>query len=462
MRKTLPIGTYGYDNEQASSRKLVNCTAEQGPADGNNPIIVRRMPGIDSFATAGTKNRGAHVFKDELYTVSGTSLYKTDANGVVTTIGALPGTGRVRIADNGVTMVIVTNPLAYSTTGTTVSQIIDGVFTGFGGASDVAFLDGYLIFTVPNSRVTFTSGLNALTFNALDFTSIEGSTDNLLGVIVDHRQAIFLKEKSTELWYNAGIATGYPLARSPNGFLEVGCAARDTVAKLGGAVYWLADDLTVRQLSSDSYRHSPVIITNTGVAKFIRNGINPLGFAYTFEDKHYYTLTFDSVTIEYDILAKEWHNRSTFARSNWQVLTTIEVYGDILALDSNSGKIGKLSNLVRTEFGGTQKVSWTYQEIASEGRRIVHNRFELEIGTGVGLTTGEGSDPQIALWISDDGGKQFYEFDMRSLGKRGEYLDRVYWTDLGSSYNRVYRCEVSDAVDVLAFNTSIEVVGGLF
>jgi hypothetical protein len=458
MRKTLPIGTYGYDNEQASSRKLVNCTAEQGPADGNNPIIVRRMPGIDSFATAGTKNRGAHVFKDELYTVSGTSLYKTDANGVVTTIGALPGTGRVRIADNGVTMVIVTNPLAYSTTGTTVSQIIDGVFTGFGGASDVAFLDGYLIFTVPNSRVTFTSGLNALTFNALDFTSIEGSTDNLLGVIVDHRQAIFLKERSTELWYDAGISTGYPLARSPNGFLEVGCVARDTAVKLGGAVYWLADDLTVRQLSGSS----PNIITNPGVAKFIRGGIDPFGFAYTFEDKHYYTLTFDSVTIEYDILAKEWHNRSTFARSNWQVLTTIEVYGDILALDSNSGKIGKLSNLVRTEFGGTQKVSWTYQEIASEGRRIVHNRFELEIGTGVGLTTGNGSDPQIGLWISDDGGKQFYEYDTRSLGKTGEYLDRVYWTDLGSSYNRVYRCEVSDAVDVLAFNTSIEVVGGLF
>ena len=92
----------------------------------------------------------------------------------------------------------------------------------------------------------------------------------------------------------------------------------------------------------------------------------------------------------------------------------------------------------------------------------MHNRFELEIGTGVGLTNGNGSDPQIGLWISDDGGKQFYEYDTRSLGKTGEYLDRVYWTDLGSSYNRVYRCEVSDAVDVLAFNTSIEVVGGLF
>lgn len=458
MRKTLPIGTYGYDNEQASARKLVNCTAEQAPVDSGNQIILRRMPGIDSFATAGTKNRGGHRFQGELYTVSGTSLYKTDADGVVTTIGAIPGTGRVRMADNGAEMVVVTNPKAYSVIGEAVTEITDSVFLGFGGASDVAFLDGYLIFTVPDSKVTFTSGLNELTFNALDFTSIEGSTDNLLGVIVDHRQAIFLKEKSIELWYNAGIATGYPLARSPNGFLEVGCASRDTAAKLGGAVYWLADDFTVRQLSGTN----PIIISSPGQAKFIRDGVDPLGFAYTFEDKHYYTLTFNGVTIEYDVLSKEWHNRETFTRSNWEILAAIEVYGKLVVLDSKSGDIGTLSNLARTEFDDTQKVSWTYQEIASEGHRIVHNRFEIAIGTGVGLTSGNGSDPQIGLWISDDGGKQFYEYDTRSLGKKGEYLDRVFWTDLGSSYNRVYRCEVSDAVDVLAFNTSVEVVGGAF
>lgn len=456
MRKSLPIGTYNYDNEQASARKLVNCTAEQGPVDSGNQIIVRRMPGIDSFVTAGTKNRGAHRFKGELYTVSGSSLFKTDINGVVTTIGNIPGNNRVSMSDNGDDMVIVTNPDAYSSDGSTVSQITDSVFTGFGGASDVDFLDGYLVFTVPNSKVSFVSGLNALTFNALDFTSIEGSTDNLLGLIVDHRQIIYLKERSTELWYNAGIATGFPMARSPNGYLEVGCASRDTAAKLGGAVYWLADDFTVRQLSGTV----PVIITSVGTAKFIRDGIDPFGFAYTFEDKHYYTLTFDGVSIEYDVLAKEWHNRDTFARSNWEVLTAIEVYGKLLILDSESGDIGKADNTVRTEFGDIQKVSWTYQEIASEGHRIVHDRFELEIGTGVGVTGG--GDPSIGLWISDDGGKQFYEFDTRSLGAKGEYLDRVFWTGLGSSYARVYRCEVSDAVDVLAFNTSVEVRGGAF
>lgn len=92
----------------------------------------------------------------------------------------------------------------------------------------------------------------------------------------------------------------------------------------------------------------------------------------------------------------------------------------------------------------------------------MHDRFELGMGTGVGLTTGQGSDPQISLLISDDGGKQFYHYDTRSLGKKGDYLDRVYWSKLGSSYNRVYRLEVSDAVDVLVFNTDVELRGGAF
>ena len=85
-----------------------------------------------------------------------------------------------------VNIVIVTNPDAYESDGATVSQITDSVFTGFGGASDVDYLDGFFIFTVPNSRTAFVSGLNALTFNALDFTSIDGATDNLVGLIVDH------------------------------------------------------------------------------------------------------------------------------------------------------------------------------------------------------------------------------------------------------------------------------------
>lgn len=461
MRKNLPIGTYQYRSKQPSARKLVNCTSEQATPDSGKQIIVRRMPGIGNFETAGTKIRGAHFFKGEMFVVSDISLFKVTKAGIVSTIGTVVGMNRVSISDNGTDMVIVTNPHAFRSDGVTVSQITDSVFLSFGGVSDVDFLDGFFVFTVPDSRVTFSSGLNSLTFNALDFASVEGSTDNLLGLIVDHREIIYLKERTVEIFYNAAIATGFPMARSnPGGLIEIGGASKDTLAKLAGSVYWLANDNTVRQLNGTT----PSIVSNIGISKFIadQDSTKAFGFAYTIEDKHYYVLTFPGLTLEYDILAREWHNRETFTKSKWDVVDVLRGYDDIFAFSDETGDIGNLSNDIRTEFGGVQKVSWTYQEVASDGKRILHDRFELQIATGVGLTSGQGSDPMVELFISDDGGQQFYSFDTRSLGKIGDYKDRVFWHGLGSAYNRVYRCEISDAVDVIAFDTSVEIRGGRF
>lgn len=459
VKKSLPIGTYQYANEQAGSRKLINCTAEQATPDSGNQIVLRRMPGIDSFATAGSNIRGAHVFNGEAYTVSDTSLFKVDNAGNVTTIGTIPGTGLVNMDANNTTLVIVTNPDAYSTDGATVSQITDSVFTGFGGASDVGYIDGFLVFTVPDSRTAFVSGLNALTFNALDFTSIDGSTDKLVGLIVDHREVIFLKERTTELFYNPGdIAVGFPLRRSPAGYLEIGCASADTAAKLGGAVYWLANDNTVRQLSGSS----PSIISTVGIAKFITDASQAFGFAYTFEEKHYYVLTVPGATLEYDILAKEWHNRETFTKDNWDVLSVLEAYGSLLAFNSQTGEVGKLSNSIRAEWGDIQKISWTYQEVEADGLRVLHDRLEISMATGVGITSGQGSNPEIELEISEDGGKTFYSFEVRELGKIGEYLTRIVFHKLGSSYNRVYRVGLTDPVDMIAFDTNLELRGSGF
>ena len=453
MRKTLPIGTYQYPNEQVSARKLVNCTAEQATPDSGNMLVLRRMPGIDEWATTNTNARGSHVFNGVLYVVAGISLYKIASNGSTTNLGTIPGTEKVSMADNGTNLVIVTNPDAYYTDGTAiVTQITDSTFIGW-GANDVAYMDGYFIFTSPNSQRAFTSGLNALTFDALDFTSVDGSPDELVGLIVDHREIIFLKEYSTELWYNAANPTGFPMSRSPNGYLEIGCASRDTAAKIGGSVYWLANDGTVRQLNGNT----PNIVSSVGISRFITANTSAWGFAYTFEDKHYYCLQTDDSTIEYDIIGQEWHNRSTFQKDTWECFDIRPAYGFQMAVNQANGKVGKLNSSTRTEWGDVQKIEWTYQEISGEGARLFHDRFQIQVGTGVGITSGQGAEPIIELEISDDGGKQFNHFDTRSLGKIGDYRDRVFWNRLGSSYARVYRCAMTDPVDLIAFDTDVEV-----
>lgn len=449
MRINLPIGTH--KDRSASTRRLVNCTAQQAPVDARGPVILKRMPGVDNWTTAGSSRRGEHVFKNVLYVVSDETLYSVSSGGVATSIGSIPGINPVKMADNGTTMVIVTGPDGYYTTGSTVTKITDTTFTGW-GAYDVAFIDGYLVFS--NEDIIFNSGLNALTFNALDFTTPDGAPDKIKGIIVDHREIFITKEKSCELWYNAANPTGSPFSRSPGGFFEVGCISANTLAKVDGSIFWLADDFTVRRLTGNL----PQVISTDGISEVIRNTdkTDVYGFSYTFENSFYYVLTFPDITLEYDIRSNEWHERESYGYTNWRVGNVVKAYNQSIALDDYSGKIGKLNRNTYTEWGDTHVIKWTYQPLYRGGRRFFLDRFEINMKTGVGITTGQGSDPEIMLNISYDG-ETYFEMPNSSLGPIGEYQYRVLWHQLGSGYNIVLRAEVSDPVDVVAFDSNAEI-----
>ncbi len=72
--------------------------------------------------------------------------------------------------------------------------------------------------------------------------------------------------------------------------------------------------------------------------------------------------------------------------------------------------------------------------------------FQLDGETGVGLTTGQGSDPQVMLSWSDDGGHTWSAERWTSFGKSGEFRRRAMWRQLGRSRDRVWRIVVSDPV----------------
>lgn len=58
-----------------------------------------------------------------------------------------------------------------------------------------------------------------------------------------------------------------------------------------------------------------------------------------------------------------------------------------------------------------------------------------------------GSDPQIRLSVSDDGGRTWNLVTKnRSMGKTGEYLKRIRWLKLGQFRQRVIKLEITDPV----------------
>jgi hypothetical protein len=84
--------------------------------------------------------------------------------------------------------------------------------------------------------------------------------------------------------------------------------------------------------------------------------------------------------------------------------------------------------------------------ISDEQVRIRHHAFQLDLEAGLGLTTGQGDDPQLMLRWSDDGGHSWSVEYWVSAGKKGEYRRRAIWRRLGMSRDRVYEVTISDPV----------------
>lgn len=465
MQLPLPVSSYKLPSPAASSERLINCYAEPAPKGSpKGRVILRRAPGIRSWIDIGNDGpiRGMTVMDGVLYALSGSDLYSIASNGTKTQVtGSVSGSERVRIANNGSSLVIVRpfDNSGYSSAGSTVAAIDDSTFTGW-GAADVDIIDGYFVFRRPDSNQFFNSGLNAVTFNALDFASADGSPDNLVGLIVDHREIFLVGSATSELWYDAARTTGSPFARSPNGFMEIGCGASYSLGKQAGSVFWLANDKTFRGLQGANAEKVSQFGIDAMVERLSKTD-DCFALPYTLEGHRQiaFTFPFAGRTVVYDADVGEWHDRESLGYGRWRANCIVEAYGMQLVGDSESGKIGILDPDTHEEFGEPQRVEFTYAPIYAERNRFSHRRFELVLNTGHGVTTGQGQNPLATLKVSDDGGETFRTLPTRSLGEIGKYKTRAQWWNLGSARERVCKIEITDPVPLYITDTQIEADG---
>lgn len=453
----LPIESY--DKTPSTTARLVNCFIEQLPADAKSATLLSRTPGISTWATVGTGPIYALLYAlGALFAVSGTKLYRVDAFGAATLLGDVGAISAIDIAANTNAVVVVNTPNAYYWDGATFGQIIDPDFTSR-GAGDVEFINNYLLFREPNSGRFFGADLGSSTsFDSLQFATAEASPDELVGMIVDHVQVILLGQESVEVWDNNG-SSGFPFARSINGYVEIGCFNGRSVAKNDNSIDWLANDYTVRKLNGVT----PVRISQHGIEQLIQASTisTANAFGNSLGGHLFYHLSFNEVTVVHDATTGKWHERQTYGFDNWIAGTHATAYGLELVGSTQSGAIGFLSKDVFTDFGITQVMSWTYQPIYNAEKRAFHDSLEIGLEVGVGLTTGQGSDPEIMLDYSDDSGKTWVSLPNKKIGPIGNYRTKVKWTRLGSTDSaRVYRASVSDPVRINVFDTQAVVRGG--
>jgi hypothetical protein len=376
----------------------------------------------------------------------------------------------VSIADNGTQIFLACNPdgFIYNEVTNVFAKITD---PDFPGAVTVGYLDGYFVFNEPNSqKVWVTELLDGSSVDPLDFASAEGSPDGLVAINVDHREAWLFGTDSIEVWYDAGLAD-FPLTRIQGAFNEIGCVAAFSIAKLDNALFWLGTDARGQGIVYRANGYTGVRVSTHAIEYAIAqygNISDAVAYTYQQEGHAFYVLTFPTgnATWVYDVSTQAWHERAgwntslgqfTRHRSNCQC----NFGGNTVVGEYENGNIYTLDLSVYADNGGIQKRlrSWRALPTGTNNlKRSAQHSLQLDCESGTGLVTGQGSDPEIMLRWSDDGGHTWSNEHLSKMGKIGEYYRRVFWRRLGMTLklrDRVYEISQTDPVKAVIMGAEL-------
>ncbi|MGL4494250.1 MAG: hypothetical protein ACRCUX_00435, partial [Beijerinckiaceae bacterium] len=227
--------SYAFDSPRSRgplSVNLIPVADESGTA--KDAFIFRDLPGLISRIAIGAECRAFTTINGRLYGVFGAKLYRINADHTTTELGALgSSSGRCGLTSNAMQIVAGDGVSLY------VYTVATGQWQSFSypGTARVECLDEYVLFIHRESQqFGWTNIGDATSLDALNFASAEGSPDNLIDFIVDHREILLGGLDSIEPWTSVGGDTVF--SRSGGAFIEMGVSAPFVMQKAGGSVYF--------------------------------------------------------------------------------------------------------------------------------------------------------------------------------------------------------------------------------
>jgi hypothetical protein len=440
-RVQIPFGTKTAEprSPASTSERLINWYVEKAPEKARYPLVLHPTPGLLLFATVGTGPiRGMLSFAGALWVVSGPSLYVIDNNGVAIEVGAIGGSGHVYMIENGIHLGIATDGPSYAANLDGIIPLPEGSFVG------AAYQDGYGIFAKGGTETFWITGIDDMTtIGALDFSSTDAFADYLMGCVSDHRELWLFGRDTVEVWNNTGDAA-FPFARTQGGFIERGCAASASIAKANNMVLWLGNDRNV--YAAQGYQ--PQSMSPPEIANIIeqQSDVSSCRATVYSQGGHtFYPISFGGRTLALDLTTGAWHERSS-GGSRWRAGTTAYQWEKTFAGDYENGNVYELSLSTHTDNGDPIIRQSVSAPIHVGGLRASMASLEIEMEVGVGLVSGQGSDPEIMVDWSDDDGHTWSNQRVAKIGKAGERKTTVRINRLGSFRRRAIRITSSDPV----------------
>lgn len=457
------------DAERSINLYLEKVESQTGAT--KSEFVLLSKPGLSVFCNLPSAASVLASFQSNgrAFAIAGGQLYELFAGGTYTNRGAV-GNGTTQMDANQKQLFIVAgnNGFIFDLTSNTLSQI---TAAGWIPGSQIAGnIDGYFICYEPNSQQFIISGLNdGTSWDALDYGDAEGETGNLVGAIADHRQLWLMCTDHAEVYYDSGDSN-FAFSRLEGAFMETGLIAPASLKRCDNTIFWLGGDEKGAGIVWRANGYTPQRISNHALEAAIQS--YPAiadATAYVYQDggHTFYCLHFPSAnngqgwTWAYDCATETWHERAYW--SNGQYIgdlarTHCFAFGQHLAGDWRSGNIYVMSQSVYTDNGAPIRRLRSAPDLANGGRWTFYTELRLLMQVGVGLDGGvtPGSNPQIILQVSNDGGFTWGNERSVSMGQLGQYSTLVRWRQLGRSQNRAFRVVVSEPVFVALVSADLD------
>ena len=409
------------------------------------------------------------------------------------------GTGTYNIS----TTVTIAAPTAMYGLNFSVLPSSDGAFSG---GTSVDIVDNYFVYSRPNPQWWGASDLLSPISPQQSYSLKDGAPDNLVALIVDHREVYLMGEASSEVWNDVG-AVPFPFQRIPGTSTQHGIAAPNSLARVGNSFAYVSRNnrgqAEIMQMSGYiPQRISTHAVENTLVNQVINDAIS---WTYQIEGHEVYVVTFPSIGINgltwaYDATTNMWHK--------WMYWTTIyerhrgnccAVFQNmVLVGDYSNGKIYQLDKKNFTDDGNIIRRLRRAPHLVSDLQRQYFEELQIQFQPGVGTTglwinnaiytsnqniltispdqrfsigpletiiigfdaqqnlVDTTNNPQAMLRWSNDGGSTWSNEHWVSIGALGKFKNRAIWRRLGYARDRVFEVVVSDPVNAVIVSANLK------
>lgn len=457
MRIPLTGGAYTARSLIANAQRCVNLFVEPNPQDAAAPATHYPTPGLALLSAPATADVGRCAYRatnGQLFVALGGTVYSVTPTWTWTSLGDLTTrNGPVSMADNGFDVFVVDGSATGYTIGMSSLVMKECTDPAFYGADRVEYVDGYFVFNQPGTQHFYISLYNDIAFDPLDIASKNTYADNLVTHAVMHREIWLFGELTTEIWFNSG-ASDFTFQRMPGVFIEHGCAASHSVAKIDLALFWLGRDLQGQGIVFAGRNYTAERVSTYAleaeIATYARID-DAVGFSYLQAGHAFYVLTFPiaNKTWALDVTTQEWselaYMETDGSLSRHRMMAHVAYSGKNVVLDWQNGNLYALDPTVYSDNGAPILRLRSFPHIAgSDGNRLMFRQFIADME--VGSSAAGASAPEIRLRWSDDRGASWGNPVTNMLGSTGDYMTSIQWQRLGYARDRVFELSWSAPV----------------